>query len=153
VNLNPTAPNLKRLPKINKDGTLIRPIVNWQNAPAHKLAKLLSKLKEIHLPLPCGFNVKNSIRLIEDLENTPIGDNTKFASLDIANMYSNVPTKEVINIFELLSTQLDVDTATAAELISMTNTVMKQNYFTFQNNYYTQNEGLAMGAPTSSALS
>ena len=46
-------------------------------------------------------------------------------------MYSNVPTKEAINILEPISTQLDVDTAIAAQLTSMANTVMKENYFTF----------------------
>jgi len=30
---------------------------------------------------------------------------------------------------------------------------MKQNFFTFLNNWYTQNDGLAMGAPTSPILS
>jgi len=153
VNLNPTAPNMKDLPKIHKDGTPIRLIVKWRNAPAYKLVKLLSKLIEIYVLLPCDFNVKNSIHLIEDLENTPIDNSTKFASLDINNMYSNIPTKEVINILKLIGTQLNINTPITKELISMTSTVMKQNYFTFQNNYYAQNKGLAMGAPTSSALS
>jgi hypothetical protein len=35
----------------------------------------------------------------------------------------------------------------------MTRTILKQNYFEFQNNFYVQNKGLAMGAPTSSVLS
>lgn len=86
MNLNPTAPNMKGLSKIHKDGSPIRPIINWWNAPAHNLAKLLSKLIEVHVPLPYTFNIKNSIHLIEDLKNTPIGVGTKFASLDIANV-------------------------------------------------------------------
>ena len=36
----------------------------WQNAPAYKLAKLLSKLLQLHVPLPKVFNVKNSLHLI-----------------------------------------------------------------------------------------
>ena len=35
----------------------------------------------------------------------------------------------------------------------MTCTILKQNYFKFQNSFYVQNTGLAMGAPTSSILS
>jgi len=151
--LNPTAHTLRGLPKIHRNNTLIRPIINWQNAPAHKLAQLLSRLIEMHTPLPYTFNVNNSVHLMEDLESIPISHSTKFAPLDIANMYSNVPTKEVINILELLGTHPNVDPAIINELITITNTIMKQNYFTFLNNWYTQNDGLAMGAPTSPILS
>jgi hypothetical protein len=68
-------------------------------------------------------------------------------------MYSNVPTTEVINILELVSTEPNVDTAITKELVTITNAIMKQNYFTFRNNCYTQNDGLAMAAPTSPTLS
>ena len=90
---------------------------------------------------------------MEDLESIPISHSTKFTSLHIASMYSNVPTKEVINIIELLGTHPNVYPAITKELITVTNTIMKQNYFTFLNNWYTQNDGLAMGAPTSPILS
>jgi hypothetical protein len=52
VNLNPTAPNIKGLSKIHKDDIPISPTVNRRNAPAHKLAKLLSKLTDIHVSPP-----------------------------------------------------------------------------------------------------
>jgi len=39
------------------------------------------------------------------------------------------------------------------ELISMTHTIMKQNYFEIHNKFYIQNADLAMGASTSSVLS
>jgi len=39
------------------------------------------------------------------------------------------------------------------ELILMTLTILKQNYFESKNNFYVQNKGLAMMAPTSSVLS
>jgi hypothetical protein len=35
----------------------IRPIVNWTNAPAYKIAKLLVKKLEAFIPLPNVFNV------------------------------------------------------------------------------------------------
>jgi hypothetical protein len=39
------------------------------------------------------------------------------------------------------------------ELITMTRTVLEQNYFTFKNKTYFQLSGLAMGAPSSGILS
>jgi hypothetical protein len=42
-------------------------------------------------PLPCKFNVDNTVQLMNDLTDLPFDYNLKFASLDITNMYSNVP--------------------------------------------------------------
>ena len=42
INLNPSAPSMKGLPKIHKINSPVWPIVNWQNAPPYKLAKLVS---------------------------------------------------------------------------------------------------------------
>jgi len=39
------------------------------------------------------------------------------------------------------------------KLILMTHTIMNQNYSEFHNNFYIQEKGLAMGAPTFSILS
>jgi len=42
---------------------------------------------------------------------------------------------------------------TKKEIIKITQTLIKQNYFQFQDTIYLQQEGLAMGAPTSLLLS
>jgi len=47
----------------------------------------------------------------------------------------------------------NLDDKITEELISMTRTIVKQNYFQFQNKFYIQNVGLAMGSPTSPVLS
>jgi len=75
------------------------------------------------------------------------------ASFYIENMYSNVPTDELINIIKFMRSQQNLNDNSTKELILMTCTIMKQNYFEFHNNFYVQNKGLAMGAPTSSILS
>jgi hypothetical protein len=61
--MNPTAPSIRGLPKIHKVNCPIRPIINWRNEPAYKLAKTLNTLFHFHIPLPNVFNVKNSIQL------------------------------------------------------------------------------------------
>jgi len=47
----------------------------------------------------------------------------------------------------------DVDGKTTQEILRITQTVVNQNYFQFQDTIYIQNEGLAVGAPTSFILS
>jgi len=90
---------------------------------------------------------------MEDLKDIPIDKNTRLASFDIANMYSNVPTDELTSIIKFISSQQNIDDKPTEELISVTHTIMKQNYFEFHNKFYIQNAGLAMGAPSSSVLS
>jgi hypothetical protein len=43
INTNPSAPTIKRLIKIHKPEHPIRPVVNWRNAPAYKLAGLFTR--------------------------------------------------------------------------------------------------------------
>ena len=153
INLNPTAPTLKGLPKIHKTNMPIRPIVNWTNAPGHKLGKLINKLIQTHVQLPYAFNVNNTIELIRELEHIPINHSTKLASFDITNMYANIPILDTLNILKLLCTQNNIDKHISNEIITLTHTITNQNYFKFNNTYFAQTDGLAMGAPTSPTLS
>jgi hypothetical protein len=68
-------------------------------------------------------------------------------------MYANVPTKELLKIIDELCHNNCVDVNTKENLVTLTKTVIDQNYFQFQNTTHIQSEGLAMGAPTSSVLS
>ena len=47
INLNPTIPTIRGLVKIHKENSPLRPVINWKNAPAYKVAKMLAK---IHKP-------------------------------------------------------------------------------------------------------
>jgi len=58
---------IRGLIKIHKEDSLIRPIVNWKNAPAYGLAKMLSKNPGIYIPLTYTFSVKNTVHLMKDL--------------------------------------------------------------------------------------
>jgi hypothetical protein len=60
INLNPSAPSIKGLIKLHKPDHPIRPVVNWRNAPAYKLAKSFSQKITQFAPLPYAFNVSNS---------------------------------------------------------------------------------------------
>jgi hypothetical protein len=73
INLNPTPPMIRGLIKISKEDSPIIPIVNWKNAPAYRLAKMLSKKLGIYIPLPYTFNVKNTVHLMKDLLEVPYG--------------------------------------------------------------------------------
>jgi hypothetical protein len=153
TNLNPTAPSIRGLVKIHKPELPIRPIVNWCNAPAYKLAKMFALKIQQLTPLPFSFNIKNSSQLIHELKQTPLTPSSRFASLDITNMYSNIPIKETRQILRNILTDNAIDLTTSNEMTNVYEVITKQNYFVNKDNIVIQDDGLAMGAPSSSIIS
>jgi len=87
---------------------------------------------------------------MNDLLEIPYEQNLKFVSFDFTNMYSNIPTNELIKIIDLLCNQHDTKKELKHEILKISQILINQNYFQFQNTLYIQEEGLAIGAPTSS---
>ena len=66
-------------------------------------------------------------------------------------MYSNIPITGTKKILDYIMHNL-IDPQMKYELLNWYNIIMKQNYFLNNNNLIIQNDGLAMGAPSSSIL-
>jgi hypothetical protein len=153
VNLNPSAPTIKGLIKLRKTDQPIRPIVNWRNAPAYKLAKhFTSKILQL-APLPNSFNIKNSTDLMHELHCTPITLTSTFASLDIKNMYSNIPITQTKHILQNLLHHNITEKQINSELLAWYEAITHQNYFRHNDTTIIQTDVLVMGAPYSSIIS
>jgi hypothetical protein len=88
-----------------------------------------------------------------ELKTTELNKNTKLCSFDIENIYTNIPRKDIINIINnILENNTIIHANFLNEIIHVLKVIMKQNYFQFDQQYYEQIEGLAMGAPTSEIL-
>jgi len=144
---------LRGLIKIHKEGTPICPVVNFRNAPSYKLARMLTDILKTHIPVPNVYNVQNSTQLMNDISQIPFVPELKLASLDISNMYTNIPTKDLISIIKNICKNHNIEYTVTREIISITNLTITQNHFSFQDKTYVQNNGLAMGATTSPILS
>jgi hypothetical protein len=98
INMNPSTPSIEGLIKIHKQEQLIQPVVNWRNAPAYQLSKLFTRKINYLSPLPNAFNIKNTHDLIQNLNDIPPLPHYTLASLDIMNLYSNIPVTETKTI-------------------------------------------------------
>jgi hypothetical protein len=147
------APTLRATIKIHKNPIKIRPIVNWKNAPAYQLATQTSKFLTQYIQLPYTFNVTNTTQLIEELRTIPVNTNTRVCSFDITNMCTNIPTTQIKDIIITCLNNNNVYEDVKTEISNIINIIIEQNYFQFNNKYYKQKEGLAMGAPSSAILS
>jgi hypothetical protein len=79
---------------------------------------------QTYIPLPYTFNVKNSVQLIEDLSKITINPSLQFASFDISNMYSNVPTGDLLHISDLICGQKLIEDVVKNDLINMAKIVL-----------------------------
>jgi hypothetical protein len=106
---------MRDLIKIHKDNVTIRPTVNWKESPAYKLLKFMVKTLQSYITLPYAFNPTNTHTLTKDLKEIKCGNNTKLASFDISNMYTNVP---IVDVLKIIDTELSHN---------RTNTSVKKN--------------------------
>jgi hypothetical protein len=68
-------------------------------------------------------------------------------------MYTDIPRKGIINITNnILENNIEIEVNTQKEIIYILRIIIKQSYFQFDQQYYEQTEGLAMGAPISAIL-
>jgi hypothetical protein len=125
--MNPRQQTIQGLIKIYKPEAPIRPIKNWQQAPAYSLAKLLSDRLKLELQLPFTFNVNNSLQLMTELQNmNPYIQNLRLASFDISNMYTNISTSEIPHLITKICDYQNTTNQTKQELLLITKAVLKQ---------------------------
>jgi hypothetical protein len=121
--------------------------------PLHtKLPKTFTQKLNKLTPLPSPFNIKNSAPLIQNLKETSFQASYAFASLDISNMYSNIPITQTKYILDDILKNTLIDPNTRQELLNWYDVITKQNYF-YNNQVLIQKDRRAMGAPSSSILS
>ncbi|PSN47869.1 hypothetical protein C0J52_01233 [Blattella germanica] len=67
-------------------------------------------------------------------------------------MFTSIPIEETINIIKN-HLNINNDIETTNNTANSIETTLKQNYFTYDNNFYLQKDGLPMGSPLSSIVS
>jgi hypothetical protein len=90
-------PRLYGLPKINKPGVPLRPIVSTIGSPTYRLAKHLARLLSGytgHSP----HHIRNSIEFVQVLGSLQIGTHDIMVSFDIVSLFTKVPIRETMDL-------------------------------------------------------
>jgi hypothetical protein len=145
---NHQSPQLKAQIKIHKPGNPNRPIINNRTAPTYKIAKLLAKKLKGYTHLKHQYNVTNSTTLANDLTKLKPNENHRMLTFDIRDLYVNIPINDTIRITRTLIANHNNEQITK-ELTTLLETVLKQNYLSFQGNIYQTTKGVSMGSPIS----
>ena len=143
---NPQAPKFKCQLKIHKEGMPLRPIVSFISSPMYRMSQEISKIIKTSYEKKQTYNVENSREVIEKLRKIKITENTKLMSLDVKDMYTNIP---IIDTMKLIKENNLTNIEYKEEIIECLRICLQQNYFRFNNKFYIQKEGLPMGSPLS----
>ena len=141
--------------KVHKDSVdgckPFRPILSAINTPTYEISKFLIPLLE---PLTKNnYVTKDSFTFAGDIKNQ--NKDLFMASYDINSLFTNIPLDEVIDICvdKLYPVDnLKVNGLTKQEFVSLITLATKESLFIFNDKYYKQTDGVAMGSPLGPTL-
>ena len=140
------------LPKIHKPSCPIRPILSAIGTVNYNLAKFFVPLLG---PLTTNeFTVRNSADFAHEIRNYTFSDPVFMASFDIKSLFTNIPLDETIDICtEMSFSNMDrFFNFTKKQFKSLLDFAVKECIFLFNNEYYKQIDGVAMGSPLGPSL-
>lgn len=98
LQIKPTAPKLNAIMKIQKDNNPIGLEINNIQAPAYKLARYLNKRLNELIEIPYMCATKNLKEVAQDLTNIQINNEHTMTTLDIKDLYVNLPIQDIHNV-------------------------------------------------------
>ena len=93
-----------------------------------------------------------SIEIAEELTQLNINQNSKLIPLDIKDLYTNLPKQGITMATRHWLQQPTIDHEESKQIILLINTIMEQNYFQYNNQYFKPQKGIIMGSPLSGTL-
>ena len=124
-------------------------------SPTYALAKEMARILS---PLTGSSNsyIKNSEHFAKKIDNISLNSCDLIVSFDVKNLFTNVPINEVMSRVQVL---LDADesledrtTMSPATICQLTELCLRTTYFEFQEEFYEQVDGAAMGSPLSPVI-
>lgn len=147
IHMNPCTPRLYGLPKIHKPNIPIRPVVSFIDSPVSKLSSWLCNI----LPSLTSFenprSIKNSKMLTDKIKDLVVPDTAILISFDVKNLFPSVPPTDCLSLVnERLLQNHTLDPTIVRDICSLVDLVLQQNFFKFNDLFYEQKAGLAMGS-------
>ena len=145
-------PKFYRLPQIHKTGNPLRSIVSSRGSVTCGVAKVLSKvLKPLVGESPTTYKVLATLYLGPKVLTLQPGE--CLTSYDVTSLFTSVPIDPALDIIkDLLEKDEKLNDRTllsVQNIIQLLGFCLHNTSFSFQNEFYEQVEGAAMGSPIS----
>ena len=145
-------PKFYGLPKVHKPSCPLRPIVASRGSITYDTAKHVAK---ILAPLvgKSDRHLQNSQDLVSKMSKFTLGPNECLVSYDVTALFTSVPVEECLSIIkdllsadDTLESRTDLNPQQVTDLLEI---CLKTTYFVYDEKFYIQREGAAMGSPVS----
>ena len=145
-------PRFYGLPKIHKNNIPLRPIVSSIGSVTYGLAKVLADI--IKPLMGCSeHHVQNSHMFAEEIKGMKLERGECITSYDVVSLFTSIPIPSAL---EVMKKKLEDDTELQKRTILPVDNILEllafclnNTYFVFQDIFYEQNRGAAMGSPIS----
>ena len=135
------------LPKIHKSSFGTRPIINCIKHPTSNISQFIDYILQPHVRNSVSF-IKDSQNLIQKLENLSLPkEDISLSSLDFESLYSNIDLNDALNtIVDFMKDKISNSHITIIGFYNLLKLLFDNNVFLYNNNYYRQIKGIAMGS-------
>ena len=140
------------LPKIHKPDTPLRAIVSTCGSVTYGVTKELAKiLKPLVGKSPHHLNSTQDF--VEQAKHITLAPGECLSSYDVSALFTSVPVDPALNIIKDLlekdHTLMERTVMEVSDIILLLEFCLKNTYFSFQDQFFEQVEGAAMGSPVS----
>ena len=158
------APRFYGLPKIHKANCPMHPIVSACGTTTYQLAKFLTKILQRYTGITPSF-VKDSKSFSDHLKLVKISGEEELVSFDVLALFTSIPVPTALDIINRLFTEHMEDPEAKDkygcsfrhntiglekdEVMQLLKLVLENCVFTFQDKFFKQLHGTAMGSPCS----
>ena len=142
------------LPKIHKPGIPLRPITSCINASTYNVSR---HLVSILFPLlEEKYSVTNSVVFAQHVKDQSIAEDEIVVSFDVVALLTSIPVDLALQIVRdklqqdvTLTERTDISVTNIMKLLEL---VLKNSFFTYEQEHYQQTFGCAMGSPVSATI-
>ena len=145
-------PKFYGLPKIHKTSNPLRPIVSSRGLVTCMFVKVLSKVLK---PLVGKFphHIQSTSDFVNRAKGLTLQQGECLTSYDVTSLFTSVPIHPTLNIIKHLLEKdeklNDRTVLSVQDIIELLGFCLHNTYFSFQNKFYEQVEGAAIGSPVS----
>ena len=149
------SPKFYGLPKIHKPDTPLGPILSSCGTVTYGVAKKLSKILKPFVGESL-HHINSTHDFVEQIKQITLSPGECLSSYDVSALFTSVPVDpglgDIKDLLEKDPILKDRTVFTVNDIILLLKFCLKNPHFSFQDQFYEQVEGVAMGSPVSPFL-